>query len=98
MVRQSYDEGLAGDVGEAELEKDVREVPGVVAGPERGDRGGEASVHVETGLALAPQVHRFQRRTHLPPRARARVLRHRRRRRRGPLRLGGSSPCTALVP
>ena len=39
-------EGLGGDVGEAELEQDLREVPGVIAGPERGDHGGEAGVHV----------------------------------------------------
>ena len=54
------DEGLAGDVGEAELEQDVREVPGVGAGPERGDRGGEVGVHVEAGLAGAADGERVE--------------------------------------
>uniref|UniRef100_J3M8B5 Uncharacterized protein n=1 Tax=Oryza brachyantha TaxID=4533 RepID=J3M8B5_ORYBR len=47
------DEGLAGDVGEAELEQDVRQVCQVGAGAERCDGGGEAGVHVHARLAGA---------------------------------------------
>jgi len=54
------DEGLAGDVGEAELQEHVREVGDVGAGPERGDRGGEAGVHVEAGLPRAADGERVE--------------------------------------
>lgn len=54
------DEGLAGDVGEAELEQDVAQVRDVGEGPERGDGGGEAGVHVEAGLAGAADGERVE--------------------------------------
>jgi hypothetical protein len=54
------DEGLAGDVGEAELQEHVREVRHVGAGPQRRDRGGEPGVHVEAGLAGAADGERVE--------------------------------------
>jgi hypothetical protein len=46
--------------GEAKLLEHMREVRAIGAGPERGDRGSEAGVHVETGLKI-PHEHELMR-------------------------------------
>ncbi|BAS86477.1 Os03g0758250, partial [Oryza sativa Japonica Group] len=54
------DEGLAGDVGDAELEEDVGEVRQVGGGAERRDGGGEAGVHVHARLPGAADGERVE--------------------------------------
>jgi hypothetical protein len=46
--------------GEAKLLKHVCEVRDIGAGPERGDRGSKAGVHVEAGLKI-PHEHELMR-------------------------------------